>query len=263
MNQITRGLKYINSLPFPFTIKHYVALRHTGNPLKDGALRSTESWKILRDEHPRYKIPKDRNEWLQDLSLKKDGQDSKLTERVTEFASLLKREGVKTVYSIGSGGGVFEYFLKKELPSIKIVVSEPTTDGVERLRTVFTECDRVELLNALNENDWKKIGGDPDGIVFIYRNEREFSNEDWQKMFQYMHSAGVKRVFLGLMNMLTMLSFVQEKIRNIKHRISGTPLTFVGYLRNYYTFKSFWYNMYRDQEIDFPNCRGLYLTRIK
>lgn len=263
MNQAIRALKYVNSIPFSFTIKHYVALGHTGSPLKDRALRSAESWQILRDEHPRYLIPKDREAWLQELSLKKDGQDSRLHDRVSEFAALLRREGIKTVYSIGSGGGVFEYYLKKELPSIRIVASEPTEDGAERLRAVFTECDKVEIFDALNEDDWKHIGGDQDGIVFIYRNEREFSNEDWRKMFQYIHEAKVQRVFLGLMNMLTILAFAQEKFRNTLYRIHGTPLTFVGYLRSQYTFRTFWYNMYRDREINFPNCRGLYLTIIK
>lgn len=263
MKPITQALKYLNSLPFPITVKHYVSLEHQGSPLKDGTLRSKESWQILRDEHPRYRIPKNRETWLEELSLKKDGQDVKLQERVKELGALIKREGIKTLYSIGSGGGVFEYYLKKQLPAIKIFASEPTVEGVERLKSVFIECDKVEVFDALNENDWKKIGEDPNGMVFLYRNEREFSNEDWRKIFKYMHSAGVKRVFLGLMNMLTFLALLQEKFRNIKLRLKGVPLTYVGDLRSRYTFRSFWYNMYRDQEINFPNGRGLYLKIIE
>lgn len=258
--KIITSLKYLNNFPFPFTARHYASLGEVSTHLKDGVLRSKESWLVLRDEHPHYRIPEDRETWLRELYYKKDGQDDKLQDRVNQFAKLLEEEGIKTVYSIGSGGGIFEYFLKKRLPSIRIFASEPTQSGVDRLRKVFLECDDVCVFDALNQEDWNKIGKDQDGIVFIYRNEREFTNEDWKKMFEYMYKAKVKKVFLGLMYLLTLLAFVQEKIRNTKIELKGGKVTFVGYLRNYSAFKSFWYNKYTDREIVFPNCKGLYLT---
>ncbi len=260
---VLKTLRYFNNFPFPFTAKHYAMLGEVSSHLKDGMLMSTDSWLVLRNEHPHYRIPDDRETWLKELYYKKDGQDDKLQDRVNEFAVLLEKENIKTVYSIGSGGGIFEYFLKKRLPSIKIFASEPTQVGVDRLRKVFLECDVVEVFDALNPKDWEKIGNDPDGVVFIYRNEREFTNDNWRKMFEYMHQARVQRVFLGLMYLLTILAFTQEKIRNVKLRLRGKKVTFVGYLRNYAEFKSFWYNKYTDKEIPFPNCRGLYLTIIK
>ena len=262
MKRIIQTFKRLNRLPFPFTVCHYTALGHVGRLLKDNELRSKESWQILRDEHPRYRIPKDREEWLRDLSLKKDGQDDKLQDRVKEFASLVEAEGIKTVYSIGTGGGVFEYYLKKQLPSIKIVASELTQESVNRLRKVFTECDVVERFDALNAEHWKRIGLDHNAVVFIYRNEREFSDDDWRKMFLYMNEAGIQKIFLGIMNMLTILSLVQEKIRNIKYRISGKTVTFVGYLRSHSRFRTFWSDVYNEEEIRFQNCRGIYLTKI-
>ena len=175
------------------------------------------------------------------------------------MAQLIEKEGIKTFYSIGAGGGVFEYFLKKRLPNLKIIASEHTQEGVERLRNVFLECDKVEFFDALDGVGWERIGKDPDGLVFIYRNEREFSDSQWRAMFIAMHKAEVKRVFLGLMNMFTLLAFVQEKIRNIKHRLKGEKLHFVGFLRSQSTFRSFWKGLYTDKEVLFPNCRGIYL----
>ncbi|MDP2705040.1 MAG: hypothetical protein U1D31_01235 [Patescibacteria group bacterium] len=257
-------LKYINSLPFPVTVKHYVSFGVADPYLENihGEKDAVRRWQILRDKHPRYRIPKDRETWLKDLSLRKDGQDDKLPERVEALATLIEKEGIRTFYSVGSGGGVFEYFLKKRIPSLKIVASEYTQEGVERLRSVFLECDKVNFFDALNDISWVNIGADKNSIVFIYRNEREFSDKQWRQIFRAMHKAGVKRVFLGLMNMLTFLAFAQEKIRNLKHRFRGEKLNFVGFLRSRYTFRSFWKGLYTDTEIYFPNCRGIYLKRI-
>ena len=254
-------LKYINNVPFPVTVRHLTSLGPVLSKLKDGELRSAESWQAMRDHHPYYRIPEDRETWLKDLFANKDGQDSKLEDRVRSFAELLEREGVKTVYSIGSGGGVFEYFLKKRAPHIKIVCSELTQEGVDRLRRVFIECDEVIVFDALNVESWKKVGADKDGIVFIYRNEHEFTDDEWRIMMRSMHASGVTRVFLGLMYLLTILAYVQAKIRNTKKRLRGEPIVFTGYLRNYARFKSFWRGRYIDREVAFPNCRGFYLER--
>lgn len=262
MDRILHILKYINRLPFPVTVRHLTSFGDIGDLLKDGELRSKESWQVLRDKHPHYRIPEDRETWLKELSLSKDGQDDKLQKRIDAFASLIKEEGIKTVYAIGAGGGVFEYYLKKRLPHIKIIASELTQESVDRLRRVFIECDVVERFDALNAEHWERIGADKDGIVFIYRNEREFSDEDWRKIFLYISKADVRKVFLGIMYMLTVSAFIQEKIRNIKHRLHGESVTFVGYLRSHDTFRSFWKGKYKEREISFPNCRGLYLTRI-
>ncbi len=255
-------LKYINSMPFPVTARHFTSLGVVGGKLKDGELRSAESWQTMRDEHPYYRIAEDRETWLKELTADKDGQDAKMHDRVRAFADLIEKEGVKTVYSIGSGGGVFEYFLKKRSPHIRVVCSEWKSEGAGRLRRVFLECDEVITFDALNPNDWKKVGADKDGIVFIYRNEHEFTDAEWHKMIRMMHDAGVTRVFLGLMYLLTILAFIQAKIRNIKKRLRGEKIVFVGYLRNYSRFKRFWSGMYIAREVPFPNCRGFYLKRF-
>jgi glycosyltransferase involved in cell wall biosynthesis len=180
---------------------------------------------------------------------------------VDAFAKLIESEGIQTVYSIGSGGGVFEYFLKKKVPHVKIIASEWKKAGAERLRHVFLECDEVIVFDALNPEDWKKIGADKNSIVFIYRNEHEFTDEEWHRMIRMMHEAGIMRIFLGIMYLLTIWAYVQAKARNVKKRLRGERLVFVGYLRNYAGFKRFWKGMYTDSEVPFPNCRGFYLKR--
>lgn len=255
-------LKVLNQMPFPVTIRHFVSYGLPQQKFKDGVMRSGESWLTLRNEHPHYRIAETREEWLKDLHLSKDGQDAGLKERVASFAALLRREAITTVYSIGSGGGIFEYHLKKHAPEIKVIGTEWTEEGVERLRRVCIELDDVLQFDALNPENWKQFGNDPSSIVFIYRNEREFSNSQWQSIWESMYAAHVERVFLGLMWTLTFRALVQLKTRNLLKRLRGEKLTFTGYLRNLRKLQRFFKDKYTEKEsIDFTACTGLYLTR--
>lgn len=260
-NKILQILKWINSIPFPWAAKHYAFFGDMNGQKLTGVSQS-ERWRILRVNHPRYRIPNTHEAWLKDLEFSKDGQDSKLAVRIKSFSDFLEKEGIKTVYSIGSGGGVFEYFLKKKLSHVKIIVSEPDLEAVERLRGLCLGYDDVQQFNALSVEDWRKKEWDSDTLIFIYRNEREFNDAEWRKIFINMHQARVKRVFLGLMNFLTALAYVKEKVRNFRHRFGGRELVFVGHLRNYYKFRSFWKMMYIDKEIYFSGGRGVYLRII-
>ena len=53
---VKKMLHYINSLPFPLTIKHYFAFDSATALLKDGVLNSVESWNALRQSHPHFSI---------------------------------------------------------------------------------------------------------------------------------------------------------------------------------------------------------------
>jgi len=258
---IIRFLKYLNKIPVPLTIKHYVLLGKVGLSLVDTEL-TPENWLILRNNHPRYSIPEDRETWIRELALQKDGQDARLHDRVAAFVTLLEEKHIATVYSIGSGGGVFEYFLKQRMPNVKIVASEVTQEGVDRLRRVFTECDEVRLFDALNADSWKEIGKDQNGIVFIYRNEHEFSDEQWREMFAAMHESRVRHIFLGFMYFVTVWSLLQAALRILRGLLRGEVVVFAGYVRNYIAFERFWRQKYVAQEVDFPNCRGFYLARV-
>ncbi|MEK7100973.1 MAG: hypothetical protein AAB921_02635 [Patescibacteria group bacterium] len=260
---IVQKLKEFNAMPFPLTIPYYVSYGLTKDAFKNGEMRDGDSWMILRDQHEHYRIPETREEWLHDLTLDhKDGQDEDLKGRVASFAALLKREGITTVYSIGSGGGIFEYYLKKHAPELRVVGTECTQEGADRLRRVCTELDEVRLFDALDADSWGVFGNDPHSIVFIYRNEREFSDEQWQLIWDSMYAAHVERVFLGLMWTLTIRALVNLKMRNLKKRFRGEVLTLTGYLRSLERIRRFWKGKYDEQEtIPFPTCTGIYLIR--
>lgn len=260
MNVVSK-LKQLNTLPFPVALKYYVPFG-LSTEVSDNKHWSGEEWLVLRNQHPRYRIAETREEWLADLALDKDGQDAYLHDRVESFAQLLEREHLTTIYSIGSGGGVFEYYLKKRSPQVKVVATECTKEGVERLRRVAPELDEVRIFDALKSEDWLTIGDDPHAVVFLYRNEREFSDAQWKKMWSDMYAANIPQVFLGLMWTLTARSLLQLKIRNLRNRLAGKHLSFVGYIRNFRGLERLWKGAYRVQEtIPFPTCTGLYLKR--
>lgn len=258
--QLISWLKKVNAMPFPVTIPYFVSygLKFNKDEMRDG-----DAWMRLRDEHPHYRIPETREAWLEDLKDPlKDGQDAGLLPRVDSFAELLTREGIKTVYSVGAGGGIFEYYLKTRHPEFRVIGTECTQEGTDRLRRVCTELDEVELFDALNPESWKKLGNDPTTLVFIYRNEREFSDEQWQLIWDSMYAAHVERVFLGLMWTLTARALFNLKVRNIKKRLKGEQMTLTGYLRNMNRIQLFWNGKYTLKEsIPFPTCSGLLLTR--
>lgn len=261
MNAVSK-LKQLNALPFPVTVKYYVAFNLPDVPFHNNTQWSGKDWHILRNKHPRYSISDTRESWLADLSLDKDGQDKWLMERVKSLAALLEREKITTIYSISAGGGVFEYYLKKLSPHVKVIATEYTTEGVERLRRVCTELDEVRVFDALDVEGWTQFGNDPASMVFINRNEREFSNRDWAQIFESMHKANVQNVFLGLMWTLTARALVQIKWRNFIRRLQGRKFTFVGFIRSFEGLRRFWKGKYSEKEfIDFPTCTGLYLKR--
>lgn len=260
---VVSKLKQLNALPFPVAMKYYVAFDLPEASLHDNTEWSGDDWHVLRDSHPRYRISDTRESWLADLSLDKDGQDKQLIERVKSFAALLAREKITTVYSISAGGGVFEYYLKKLSPHVKVIATEYTAEGVERLRRVCTELGDVRVFDALDAEGWKQFGNDPASIVFINRNEREFSGRDWRQIFESMHTANIERVFLGLMWTLTARALLQIKWRNFLRRLQGGKLTFVGYIRSFEALRRFWKGKYSEKEfIEFPTCTGLYLKRF-
>lgn len=261
---VKQTLKRWNRLPFPLTLKHYVSFGKGGEELA-GTLRSGTDWMVLRNQHARYRIAEERDAWLADLALdgEKDGQDAALIDRVRSLIALMKKERMTTLYSVGSGGAVFEYYLKREAPEIRVIVTECTDAGVERLKRVFTEADDVERFDALRAQEWERIGTMSSTLVFIYRNEREFTDTEWRGIFRDMYATGVDRVFLGLMWTLTGMALLTRFVNNTKRTLAGERLSFVGYIRSLAALRRFWKGKYTErEEIYFPTCTGLYLTRI-
>jgi hypothetical protein len=259
-------LKYINSIPFPFTMRHYQIFGETASKMKNNELASVESWNVLRREHPHFSVPTSREEWLyvSEANVKKDGQDSLFVERAKDAIKLLRRENVKKIFSVGVGGAGLEYQIKKNMPEVNLVCSEYSMDNVELLKKVFIESDNVVKFDVLKDS-WLEVKEKylkNNGICLIYRIDASFSDDEWFKIFKDIHSAGIEKILLIPTGMLTILSIFNRKWREIKWFFKRTPVLFSGHIRTKKQFEKFWKGFYNHEDLFLGGFKG-FLLKIK
>ncbi len=263
---INKFLKYINSIPASLTIKHYQTFGYSASLFKDNELNSAESWDALRTTHPQFSISKNRKEWIKaaDAEIKKDGQDSGLIKRARDVNSLLVKEKINKIFSVGVGGAGLEYQIKKINPSLKIVCSEYAPTNVELLKSVFAEADEIIEFDIVDGN-WRDINqkyiGDSSACL-MYRVDASFSDEKWRDIFKKMHQARVNKIIFIPSSFLTILSVFNRKWREFKWQTSNTKIIFSGYLRTKKRFQSYWQDLYSEELYDFGGIKG-FLLKIK
>lgn len=258
-------LKYINSLPFPLTIKHYQTFGYSTSFFKDKVLDSSQSWDALRTTHPQFSISKNRKEWLlaSEAQVRKDGQDNGLAKRAKDVNDLILEKGIKSLFSVGVGGAGLEYQIKKINPDLKLICSEYAPKNVELLKEVFIESDEIVEFDILN-GDWKEINkkylGESSACL-MYRVDASFTDKEWRKIFVRLYVAGVKNVIFIPSSFLTMLSIFNRKSREIKWKMSKTDIVFSGYLRTKSKFRSYWRGLYNEKPMEFGGIKGFMLER--
>lgn len=259
-------LKYINSLPVPFTMKHYQVFGYSGSLFKDGELNSADSWDVLRESHPQFSVSKNRKEWIRacDMQIRKDGQDGGLLRRAEEINDLIKKEGITHIFSVGVGGAGLEYQIKKLNPSIHLVCSEFAPQNVALLKAVFEEADDIVEFDILN-GDWKEVKNkylSKNSLCLMYRVDASFSDDEWQGIFQKMHDARIESILYIASSFLTILSICNRKWRELKWSRSKSYIVFSGYLRTKTRFLSYWNDLYIGTPYEFGGIKS-FLLKIK
>lgn len=256
-------LKSINAMPFPFTMRHYQIFGSTSSKMKYGELNFSESWDVLREEHPFFSISQNREEWLaaSELQVKKDGQDADLRQRAIDIAKLITANRFERIFSVGVGGAALEYQLKKLLPKVPIVASDYSQVTVNTLRKVFVECDDIVQFDLLH-GDWgvvqKKYLGDR-GLCLMYRVDASFSDDEWKAVFKNMAAAGIANILVIPTGTLTMLSVYNRKLREVKWLLKRIPIIFSGYVRTKWRFYDQWKSLYRATELQLGGLRSFLL----
>ncbi len=258
------ALSYINSIPFPLTVKHYFAFSDSTKYLKGDGLSSSESWDVLRESHPHFSIADTREEWIKvnELLIKKDGQDGGLKERAKDVAEILKNNNIKSVFSAGCGGAGLEYHLKKILPEIRLTCSEYSKVAVERLSKVFLECDSIILFD-MKSKDWSvanNLSNPKENLILLYRIDIDLSDEDMKDMFHNMHKSGIENVLIILCGRLTLRGLANRFYQRFLWRLKGTPYSFSGYLRSERKFIEFFDGFYKFENVV---CEGLHGFLLK
>lgn len=261
-------LKYINSIPFRFTMKHYQVFGNSKNHLKDNALVSVESWDELRENHPHFSVSSDRQEWLKSVELKvtKDGQDNGLVERAKDIVTLLKKENIKSIFSTGVGGAGLEYQIKKQMPEVNVYCSEYSQKNVDTLNKVFVEANAIVTFDIIN-GDWSLVKNtylqNSGATLLMYRLDAGFTDEEWRNIFEMVYESGVERIIYIPTTLLTAFSIFNRKKRELMWHLKKEEVSFAGYLRTKKEFESYWEELYEKEDNIFGGLKGFYLKRIK
>ena len=261
-SKIIKFLKYLNSLPFNLTVKHYYPFGETTASVMDGKFNSPEAWDALRVSHPHFSITSERESWVRqcELGINKDGQDGRLNARAVEIVDLLKANKFTSIHSVGVGGAALEYHIKRLCPNIRMTVSEFAPKNVEMLKRVFHECDSVIQFDLLSK-DWSMWGGDEHYCVMMYRVDTSLTDEQWRDVFQNMYESQVLNVLYIPAAFLTLKYLYRRTKSNILCKLLQRDISFAGYFRTKTVFESFWASKYQEHELKFCGMNGFLLKR--
>ena len=226
MSRVQAALKYINSLPFSITVKHYFPFNDTTKLLKDGEINSSEAWDTLRQSHPNFSISENRVEWLKasEAQIEKDGQDKGLIRRAKDVVEVIERLGIVKVFSAGVGGAGLEYQIKKLKPELYLTCSEYSPVAVGALKKVFTECDSVVLFD-MNTGDWSMAIGQ---LCILSRIDIDLTNKQFRSIFKNMHNANIQNVLVITCVDLTLYDLLSRIYHRAMGRLHGIRYVFSG-----------------------------------
>ena len=257
MSKMNQLFGYLNSMPFPLTIRHYFPLERK--------LDSKEAWDILRQNHPHFSISEDREEWLKAAEgvVKKDGQDGGLIKRAGEIEGVIRENNIKSIFSLGVGGAGLEYQIKKIRPELRLVCSEYSPVAIERLQKVFKEADSIILFDMKN-GDWASTVDKIEParqLYLMYRIDIELTNSEFRKIFEKMFQAGVENILIILCGRLTLRGLMNRLYQRLIWKIRSTKYAFAGFLRTTSTFPRLWKNLYTSKELEFGGLKSFLLKR--
>ena len=266
MSRVQAWLKYVDSLPFSITVRHYFPFNDTARLLKDGRLASAEAWDVLRQNHPNFSISSDRAEWLKasEAQIEKDGQDKGLIKRAVDVVKIIERMGITKVFSAGVGGAGLEYQIKKLKPKLYLTCSEYSPVAVGALKKVFAECDSIILFD-MNTGDWDvAIDGfiSEHQLCILSRIDIDLTNKQFRQIFRNMHDTGIQNVLIISCVDLTLHNLLSRLYHRFIGRLHGIHYVFSGFLRSRKAFIELWNPYYTHREL---SCGGLksFLLKIK
>jgi hypothetical protein len=145
-------------------------------------------------------------------------------QRMVELAGLLARDGVESVVSYGVGTAVSEYWLRRLLPDVTLVLTEVGPCTCARLKVLFPG---VRVLQHDLRTD-PPVSGD---LHLFNRLDTEFSNNEWRALLRRF---ATQRIVFCATETLTWRRAIVESVRALQ---PGTATA--GWLRNRAGFESF------------------------
>ncbi len=245
-----------------YTIRQYFPKVGESAYLDEHALDSSELWDELRDQHPNFVFPTNRDEWLKHIAseTRQDGLDGQLTERAQAISQLLESNAITHLHSLGVGSAGLEYFLKREMPHLHLTVSEYAPKNVEKLRAVFDECESIRRFDLFND-DWSDDTQQKGHAVMLNRLDPLFSNDQWTNAFNRMGEAGIEHVLYIPAWILSAKSYLEAWKRHLLFRLRGRDCVFTGWARTRKVQHGFWSRRYDHTEHALAGLTGFFLKR--
>ena len=211
----------------------------------------TLNWQALRDSEmdEEYHIPFNKEDYL---STFKANEPSNLTNIIIKN---LEYEGIKKIFSIGSGIAALEYQLKK-FSDLNIVISD-FNSSVLRLKQ-FEIFDDALLLDAIQD----PLPVDNSFSVLFSRIDTEFDDEKFQKIFEKCHSLGVKHICFIPAELLTFRIVLAEIKTLLISIIKRKPRVFCGYARSMSSFVKIWNPYYKVSKV-YKSERTIFFLKKK
>lgn len=243
---------FINSIPFPFTLKHFYV-----SDVDVKSIDSPNDWDILRTQDEHFSISENRNEWLRAVEgklsrangdIKKDGHSGSFIPFSKDVIEFIRSKGFKRVFSVGVGIGGLEYQIKKNMPEIEMVCSEYAPKSVEMLKKVFTEADKIIEFDIKDE--WGVI--DKDTLVIMYRIDPHLTDKEWIRLFKTIPAENVLFIPNAFLT-------IKLAIKELWNRNKGV---FSGYVRTKKGYIFLWKKSFNFVEIPFSGNSGFYLKKI-
>jgi hypothetical protein len=95
----------------------------------------------------------------------------------------------------------------------------------------------------------------------MYRLDAGFTNKEWRKIIESVFDSGIERIIYIPTTLLTILSILNRKKRELEWYVKKEQVSFCGYLRTKKEFESFWSGLYDQEDLTFGGLKGFLLKR--
>lgn len=195
--------------------KHYYGFEPDVSSRFYGDSLNSDNWDVLRTDDRESPFAIEKNMEIYEKNCMASARDKDAVQRVCQ---LLEDVEVNKVISLGAGKAILEWHLKKMKPELAVECTDYTEKAIERLKNVFKDMDSSYRFDMLNGN-YSEL--DINAVFLMNRVSTEFSIDEWYRIFESMHGAGILYIIFiptGLDNCWSMLKEKLFFLLNILRR---------------------------------------------
>ena len=237
-------LRKLNSMPYEAAMRHFYPLTAGGPGKLAVDLTKPEGWDAVRSTAGNFYMPTERGVWQRmcETPIAHDSGVGDLPSRAYCILDLLQKKGFsEQLISFGVGLGALEYHLKRLKPELQVYCSDFNDEAVQRLRTVFNECDGIykfDLMGGSYREVFPRVRDD--ALLMIHRMDPHLADEEWVQVFERLATGRGRNILFVPHRLLTLRYLFDSKRRELVHRCRRTPLALSGTVRTFHRWLKIW-----------------------